>query len=248
MAGRKRTNPAPKESKAALITGASKRVGAALALALAAEGYDIALHYHTSKKEAEALKTRITKTGVRCELLQGDLADDATLKSLVGKAKKAFPHLCVLINNASVFKRVTFMESNMALFDQQMAVNARAPVFLTQAFAKTVTRGHVINLLDADVVKHHGSHFMYLLSKKTLAAFTLMAARDLPHIQVNAICPGGLLPSSENPKDYETKLLARLPIKLLPKVRDVIESIVWLLKQPRITGQFIFNDSGQHLL
>ncbi len=238
----------PLNRPAALITGASKRVGADIALALADAGYDIVLHYHKSKNEAEALSKEIIAKGVKCAVFNGDLSDANTLTPLIASAYQTFAGLSVLINNASVFERVSFMDSDAALFDENIAVNARAPIFLTQAFARIVKRGHVINLLDTDVVKHHGSHFMYLLSKKMLADFTKMAARELKHVQVNGICPGVMLPSDQNPANYEAELQKKLPINQLATVSDVVQSVLWLLKQPRITGQFMFNDSGQHLL
>ena len=136
-----------------------------------------------------------------------------------------------------------------------MAVNATAPILLTQAFAKHAAAGkagqagHVVNLLDADIVKHHGSHFFYLLSKKTLAEFTQMAARDLgPNIRVNGICIGSALPSDQNPPNYQEKLEARLPLRQLGNVDDVLQSLDYLMASPRTTGQLLFPDSGQHLL
>jgi NAD(P)-dependent dehydrogenase (short-subunit alcohol dehydrogenase family) len=236
------------QKKAALITGASKRVGATIALALARAGYDIALHCNKSVQDATILREEIQKMGMKCEIFTCDLADASKLEPLISSAYKLFPHLSVLINNASVFERINFLNSSLEMFEENMAVNARAPIFLTQAFAKMVAHGHVINLLDTDIVKQHGSHFMYLLSKKTLAAFTKMAARDLRHIQVNGVCLGVVLPSDQNPENYESELEKKLPLNQLIQIDDITRSILWLLDQPRITGQFIFNDSGQHLL
>lgn len=238
----------PEHRKAALVTGASKRVGAAIALSLAENGYDIALHCHKGIKAASTLSDKIIRMGVKCEVFPCDLADSTKLVPLMESVFEDFPNLNVLINNASSFERISYLDSDIALFDNHMAINARAPIFLTQYFAEKVRKGHVINMLDTDVVKHHGSHFMYLLSKKTLAAFTQMAARDLSHIQVNGICPGGVLPSEKNPANFEQNLEKRIPLKQLPQLEDIISSVLWLLKQPRITGQLIFNDSGQHLL
>lgn len=233
---------------AALITGGAKRVGAALAFYLAERGYDIALHYNHSDAEAEHVKSQLRAKGVACELFQADLADTGALAMLMRKVKTTMP-VTLLVNNASVFERSTFTESDEALFDRQFDINLKAPVFLTQAFAREFGKGSVINLLDTNVVKNQGSHFFYLMSKKSLTDFTLMAARQLgPEIRVNGVCPGAVLPSDQNNDDYEKKVAATNPLRSLPTVEDVCEAVYWLTTQPRITGQLLFVDGGQHAL
>lgn len=235
--------------RAALITGGAKRIGAVLATSLAAEGYDIALHYHTSQKEAEAVQKDIEALGVACALFPHDLMDTAGLDALVLRVKETFSHLNTLINNASVFERATLLESDVALFDRQHTINLKAPIFLTQAFAKHIGTGCVINMIDSNIAHFGTSHFMYLLSKKSLAEFTRMSARALgANIRVNAICPGAVIPSNENDQEYETRLQAKLPLARLPNVEDICAAVSWLLTQPNITGQLIYTDSGQHLL
>ena len=236
-------------SKAALVTGSAKRVGRAIALYLAECGYDIALHCNHSLAEAEQAKQEIEALGRKAEIFQFDLVNTEALEGHMASVVQRFSDLELLVNNASIFEREKFQDSDVALYQRHMAVNATAPIFLTQAFAKYVKSGHVVNLLDADIVKHHGSHFFYLLSKKTLAEFTKMAARDLgPNIRVNAICVGSALPSDQNPPGYEEKLTARLPLQQLGNVDDILQALDYLRASARTTGQLLFPDSGQHLL
>ncbi len=234
---------------AALITGGAKRLGREIALHLAENGYGIALHYNHSKAEAEIVKKEIEAKGRACVLLPADLADTGTLAALVQNAKAALPKLNVLINNASVFDRAGFAETDEALFDRQMDVNFKAPFFLTQAFAKTVTQGHVVNILDTNITNTHGSHFAYLLSKKLLAEFTHMAARALgPAVRVNGVCPGIVLTSGDHDEAYRKKLAETLPLQANATPLDVAKAIVGLLNLPSVTGQILFVDGGQHLL
>jgi pteridine reductase len=234
---------------AILITGGAKRVGAALARFFSARGYDIALHYHHSELEAKQLQQEITAGGSKCVLFRHDLADISGLEKLLGQVAASFPACGALINNASVFERGELMQTSEELFDRQFTINLKAPFFLTQAFARQFKTGHVINILDTDIVQNQVSHFAYLMSKKSLADFTQMAARALgPAITVNAVCPGCILPSDQNEEAYEQKLQSIVPLKSHPGTDDVGESVYWLLQQKHITGQLIFVDGGKHVL
>lgn len=235
--------------KAVLITGGAKRVGAALALYFARQGYDIALHYNRSKTDALKLQKQIEKQGRVCILFSLDLQKTKDIPKLMAQVKKSMPQCNMLINNASIFERMEFLKTDEALFDRQFAVNFKAPFFLTQAFAKTFKKGSVVNMLDTDVVTTQGSHFAYLLSKKTLAEFTQMAAVALgPDIRVNAVCPGVMLPSSQNEKSYEAKVQRMVPLKNRPSLEALSEAIYWVAGQAHVTGQSIFVDGGKHVL
>lgn len=233
---------------AILITGAAQRVGAALALHFARHGHDVVLHYNHSEAEAGRIRQDIEALGVACALIRHDMRDMAGLPGFMAEVRLRMPHCAVLINNASVFERAGFAETDEALFDRQMEVNFKAPFFLTQAFARLFGKGCVINMLDSDVVQTAGSHFAYLLSKKALAEFTAMAARALgPQIRVNGICPGILLPSNELDMAYITKLAPSLPMQSVATLEQVAEAAYFLCRGSA-TGQLIFTDGGQHLL
>jgi len=234
---------------ALLITGAAKRVGKAIALHFAQRGYDIALHYQRSEKEAGETAAEIRALGVRCELLQADLADGAQYAPLVARAYNLFPALSVLVNNASVFDGGRFMESDAALFDKEFRLNTQAPIFLTQAFARYVGNGAVVNMLDTKITRHQHSHFFYLLSKKTLMEFTQMAASELaPNVRVNAVAPGYLLPGGGWGDDYRERLEPNLPLRKIATLDEVAKAVYSLCENGSLTGQCLFVDGGEHLL
>lgn len=220
-----------------------------MALTLAESGYDIALHYHTSKKEAEALATLLRTSGAAVELLQADLADAATLPGLVANAFAAFPQLRHLVNSASIFEQGDFPQAEDELFDRHMNINLRAPVLLTRYFAKALkAEGSVVNLLDSKITAYKHSFFYYLISKKALAEFTLMAAAELgPKLRVNGVCPGYVLPSVSHGEEYGEKLAATLPLKKHASPADVAQAVKLLIANPALTGQLLFVDGGERL-
>jgi pteridine reductase len=243
------SSKAPTSSKAVLITGGAKRVGAALVRHFAANGYDIALHYNRSEKDAGKLHSEIEEAGGWCELFPHDLSDNKGIPALMKNVKKIMPHCVALINNASIFEPATLMETNEALFDRQFGINFKAPFFATQAFAKTFGKGAVVNILDTAITDTQGSHFAYLLSKKTLAEFTRMAARELgPKIRVNAVAPGCMIAIDANDTSYEDKMRKLIPLRKHPSLDELGQTVRWLAEQAHITGQLVFVDGGQHAL
>ncbi len=235
-----------------IITGGAKRVGAATALYFAQKNYDIALHYNSSKKDAEILQAQIKNLGVDCEIFAHDLNKTTGLETLLKNIHSKMPDCNILINNASVFERCEFLATDEALFDRQFNVNFKAPFFLTQAFAKTFGTNNnacVINVIDTDIATNQISHFAYLLSKKTLADFTGMAAKALgANIRVNGVCPGCMLPSPENYPGHDEKIRNMVPLKRNPDLDELAEAIFWLSQQKSITGQIINVDGGKHVL
>lgn len=234
---------------AALVTGAAKRLGREIALHLAREGYDIALHYRTSQAEAEKTAAEIRALGRRCEMFSADLADTKNLAPLVEKARAAFPGLSVLVNSASVFDRGNLLESDEAFYRRQFSINFDAPVFLTRAFAKAAGRGTVVNLLDSRIAADSHPYFFYLLSKKALADFTRMAAAELgPKIRVNGVCPGYVLPPEGWDDHYRATLEKKLPLGKTATAQDVARAAHTLIANESLTGQLLFIDGGEHLL
>lgn len=233
----------------AFITGGSKRIGKALALALAAKGYRIALHYHHSKKEAEEVASMVRSAKGECRMFQADLKDFSQLAPLVKNVFSAFPDCNLLINNASIFEQCSFLETTEETFDRHMAINFKAPYFLTQAFAKHCASGQVVNIIDSYVTKNKTPYFAYLLSKKALLALTQMAAVELgPAIRVNGVSPGITEISYEVRPDWLAKKTAVLPLQTIVKVSDIVTAVVQLTESPYLTGQVLSVDGGEHLL
>ncbi len=235
------------------ITGAAKRLGAAIALYFANRGHDIALHYHTAEVEAKELAGRIEQTGVRVALFQQDISALPALPALVEKVLTAFPACGVLINNASIFQQCTFMDSDAALYERQLTINSTAPILLTQAFVKQATAPSlsVVNMLDTAVVRKHSTHFMYLLSKKNLAVFTEMAAYELgSRARINGICPGPVLPAiNTGDTSYMESIEDRLPLHTPATVEAVCHMVYFAaMEATSTTGQLWHVDGGEHLL
>ena len=233
----------------ALVTGAAKRLGRQVALLLAKEGYQIALHYHRSKLEAMSTAQAIYKTGVRCELFSCDLADEAQTLKLVPQVFKAFPNLNVLVNSASIFIPNRFGAADLTLFKTHWDINFKAPYILTCEFARLVKRGQVINFIDANVVKHKTDYADYLMAKKALLEFTKMAAVQWgPRIRVNGISPGMILAPVNNQQDDRIKRAHQIPLQRTGRPAHILQSVQFLLENDYLTGQIIANDGGEGLI
>lgn len=237
---------------AILITGAAKRIGRQLALDLAADGYDIALHFQTSLAEAQTAATEIKKRGRKAILLQGDLADVDIGERLINAAIAQLGALYGLINNASIFEEDEIGDVSTASWARHMDINLRAPVMLAQAFAKALpaeATGNIINIVDQRVWKLNPRFFSYTLSKSGLWTATRTLAQALaPRIRVNAIGPGPALPSSRmSDADFARQENSTL-LKRGTSPAEISAAAKFILSQPALTGQMIALDGGQHLL
>lgn len=234
----------------ALVTGGAKRIGAAFVRALAAEGFQVAIHCNRSRADADALAAEIASTDAPAPVVvQADLAEpdvgDRILASL-GKAPS------VLINNASLFEMDEVADFGPTLWDRHLAVNLRAPALLIQAMANalpTDRNGLVVNLSDAKLEALNPDYFSYTVSKIGLAGITEMAARALaPRIRVNAIAPAVTLgwgPTSRGVFDKAHKMNA---LGRGVEVDHLVGALLYLLRTPTVTGQTLTLDSGQRFL
>ncbi|MBI2996212.1 MAG: SDR family NAD(P)-dependent oxidoreductase [Candidatus Melainabacteria bacterium] len=235
-----------KNKKSALITGSAKRIGKEIALFLANEGFDIALHYNTSQKEAKTTQKKIKEMGKECKLFKCNLNNINEVLKLIPKVKKSFPDLFLLINNASVFKNGDFLETNPKLLEEHFNVNFKAPFFLSRDFAKHFKKGQIINILDTKVARNYSKHFSYTLSKKALYEFTKMSAKELaPNIRVNAIAPGPTLPGKSD--DYSKHKLEVVSKKYIGTVQFITQGIKYLINNDLVVGECLFIDGGIHL-
>ena len=235
-------------SQAALVTGGAVRLGKGIALALAAAGYDIALHFHTSHQPAAETAAEIRQLGVRCELFPADLAQAEQIDGLLSQVTAVFPHLNALINSASAYAQAAIMDTTPLLFDQQFGLNLRAPFFLTQAFAHHVAQGCVINILDNKIGFNQYQYAAYLLAKKGLAEFTRMAALELaPAVRVNGVAPGVVLPAKTRSQAYIQWRIQGIPLRRQGSVHHITQAILSLLQNDFITGQTLVVDGGESL-
>ncbi|MGA9658600.1 MAG: SDR family oxidoreductase [Asticcacaulis sp.] len=240
-----------KAPKTALVTGAAKRIGRAIALVLAQAGYDIGVHYGQSRDEALALVRDLEALGVRAHALQADLSDVANVSQLIDTAREALGPLDVLINNASVFADDRARSLTVASWQMHMDTNLLAPVLLSQAFAgQTDIRdgASIINMIDQRVLKPSPPFFSYGLSKAGLWHATRTLAQALaPHIRVNAIGPGPTLKSiHQSEADFAREARSTL-LQKPTSPEEVAAAVIYLLNAPSVTGQMICVDSGQHL-
>lgn len=237
----------------ALVTGAARRIGAAIARALHAAGYDLALHCHRSRAELEALAASLEDARAGSTLvLQADLAEFDRLPELVAHAVGRHGRLDALVNNASAFFPTPFGATTPAQWDALFAANARAPFFLAQAAAPHLraARGAVVNLADIHAERPLRDHAVYGMSKAALVHMTRALALELaPEVRVNAIAPGAIL-WPEDGKDEAAKaaMLARTPLGRTGTPEEVAEAVRWLLRDARYTtGQVLRLDGGRML-
>jgi len=242
------THSRPLENKTALITGASKRIGKAIALYLASLGANILVHYHTSKEEAKRVVGTLSDQSVKAWALQSDLADPESASQLIGKARTVAGDLHYLINNASIFPNSQLDSFSSQELEHVMQVNAMAPLQLCRDFAKLKTAEHIINLLDTRITAFDFSHAAYDLSKKTLHQLTQSLAIELaPQIRVNAVAPGLILPPADKDHSYLEKLKHTNPLQTYGTPEEIARAIGFLITSHFIQGHVIFVDGGRHL-
>lgn len=231
----------------ALVTGASRRIGKACALELADMGYNIFLHYNTSKKEAVNTQRLIEDFGRKCILKQANFKDEKEVSALIKDCIKDGV-LEILVNNASVFVESNFETEGCSLLDNLFAANFKAPYILTKQFAKYCGKGVIINLLDTKINQYKTRHLDYLLTKKLLEEFTYLSATELaPRIRVNGIAPGLILPPEDKSEDYLNELAKDIPLNKTGSLQELMQALRFLVENTFITGEVIHVDGGEHL-
>lgn len=237
-------------NKTALITGAAKRVGKAMALHLASQGWSIAIHYNTSEPEARLFCDELMSTYPKqqFELFKADLNLPEEVELLIPQVIQKMTSLDLLINNASVFEPAKLGETTTGFFDRQMNVNFKAPFILIRDFAHALKSGVIVNFVDTRIVTNQSNFAAYSISKKALWELTKMAALEFgPDIRVNAIAPGLTLPPDEKGEDYLLKLAEKIAMKRPGGLDPILKSLDYILDNDYLTGQLLFCDGGENL-
>lgn len=236
----------------ALVTGGAKRLGRAIAVALADAGFDVAIHYAASATDAEATAGEIRARGRSAATLRADLARESEMADLVPAAAAALGGpLGVLVNNASVFERDSWHDATREGWDMHLEPNLRAPFVLTQAFARALpatAEGVVLNMIDQRVWALTPHFVTYTVSKAGLWALTQSLALALaPRIRVNGIGPGPTLPSTRQTAEQFARQSASVPLGRGTGPEEIARAALAILSLPAMTGQMIALDGGQHL-
>ena len=237
----------------ALVTGAAKRIGATIARRLHADGYDLALHYRSSRQEMDALVAELHEARADSALaLQAELSEFDRLPELVARAVGHFGRLDALVNNASAYYATPVGDVTPDQWDELFASNARAPFFLAQAAAPHLARsnGAIVNIVDIYAERPLRGHTVYCMAKAALVMATKSLALELgPQVRVNGVAPGNIL-WSENPGKAETLDMVheRTALERQGEPDDIAEAVHWLLRGNRyVTGQILAVDGGRTL-
>jgi len=248
VTGTDRANPMP---RAALVTGGAQRIGRAIVLGLAGDGWAVAVHYRHARDAAEGLVAEILRGGGRAVALGADLAQETETAALVPAAAATLGPLGCLVNNAAVFERDEALEATRASWDRHIESNLRAPFVLMQDFARQLPAdrtGAIINLLDERVWNLTPHFISYTLSKAGLWTLTrTMALALAPRIRVNGIGPGPTLPSPRQSAAQFRRQCAATPLQRGTTPEEIAAAVRFILAAPALTGQMIALDGGQHL-
>ncbi len=239
----------------ALVTGAARRIGAAIARTLHAAGYRVVLHYHQSEREARALCDQLNEhRASSATLLSADLTDLQAVRNLARDTLAAWGRVNVLVNNASTFYPTPLPQADVRKWQDLMGSNLQGPYFLCQALADSLTaqRGVIINIADIHARQPLANHSIYCIAKAGNTMLTKSLARDLaPHVRVNGIAPGAILwPESTEQLSLKARdnILATVPLGHLGSVDDIANTALFLIRDATyITGQIIAVDGGKHL-
>jgi NAD(P)-dependent dehydrogenase (short-subunit alcohol dehydrogenase family) len=234
-----------------LITGAGKRVGAALARHLAAAGYAIGLHYHSSAAAAERVATAITEDGGHCALLQADLNNRAEIETLLPRATAALGPVFALVNNASGYRYDRIGSLDPASWDENLRTNLEAPLFLAKAFAESrgTETGAIVNMLDFKVQNLNPDYFSYTTAKIAMAGATRLLAMEFGgRIRVNGIAPGLILRSGKQTEEQFQRAWRMTPLGYGPTVAEICAAARYLIEIKSINGQILTLDGGASLV
>jgi len=238
------------DNRTVLITGSARRVGRAMALAVAKAGGDVIIHHNTSPKQAQQTRKEITALGQKAWVLQSDFTDPDQTVALIAKAFDIH-NIDALVNSASIFTDHTWKSTTLEDWETHLQINLTAPFLLSQAYARRMGKnrqGRIVNILDWRALRPGADHFPYTVSKSGLLGLTKsLAAALAPQVLVNGIAFGAILPPSDG-GDVE-EIIQPVPLNRWAEMEEVGETLLFLLGGPAyITGEVIHLDGGRHLI
>lgn len=239
------------QGKTVLVTGAARRIGRAIALALAEAGAAVIAHFNLSEQAAQDLRQTILARGGQCWLVRADLLRAREVEDLIARASAAAGcPIDALVNNAAIFPADNLASVTAESMSRCLAVNAWAPLALCRALARQTSHGCAVNLLDSKVDTYRFANVAYQTSKHALGLLTRMLAIELaPGIAVNAVAPGLILPPPGHDEDWlANRARTSVPLARPGKVEEIAEAALFLLGSEYLTGQTVFVDGGSHLL
>jgi len=236
--------------RVALVTGGAIRVGRAISLGLAGRGFDLVVTYRSSEGPARALREEVTALGRRCEVVQVDLGEVAAAGAVVTAARDAFGRLDVLVNSAASFDSRPLLDVDAEAWDRVMGLNVRAPHLLVRAAGELLRESHgcVVNIVDISAFQAWTDYPHHAVSKAALAHLTRVQARALaPHVRVNAIAPGAVLPPDDWSEERWAALADGAPLQTVGSPDDVVEAVLFFVDAGFVTGQILAIDGGRLL-
>ena len=244
---------APSTPRTVLVTGAARRLGREIALALAKAGWQVAIHYRSSQAEAQQTLQECRAVGTRCEIFAADLANEDEARGLVGKVVASFGALDAVVNSASLFQHDSVGSFGAKSLEAHMRTNTVAPIVLAHALhehaSSRMASGVVVNLLDQKLWNPNPDFVSYTLSKAALEAATTMLAMALaPQVRVVGVAPGLTLTSHMLTPEQFDKLHQLSPLGRSSTPQDVASAVRFALENSSITGTTLLVDGGQHLM
>tara|TARA_B100000965_G_scaffold316010_1_gene276314 strand:- start:342 stop:1067 length:726 start_codon:yes stop_codon:yes gene_type:complete len=240
-------------NKRILITGAAKRIGKEMALSFFNKGWDIVIHYNSSKDDAEALANKMnSERSNSAMLVQANLDNASEVEKLVDQILSKNGSIDALINNASTFYSTPIGTLSEENWNALMGSNLKAPLFLIQSFHKELekNKGFIINVTDINVDRALVNHSIYLAAKSGLQTLTKSLAKELaPNIRVNAIAPGAILepPNVEWTSEQKNNIINAVPMKRMGTEKDIVDAAIYLSEAEYVTGQILNIDGGKSL-
>ncbi len=234
--------------RVALVTGAGRRLGAAIAVGLARAGCDIAVHHHASAAGAEETLRAVRDAGRRGERFPGDLREAGVAKALPDRVVETFGRLDIVINSAAVIARADFADITPEAWHETMALNLSAAFFVSQGAAPHLRarRGKIVNLADVAAFEVWPAYLPLNISKAAVVMLTQGLARVLaPDITVNAVAPGAILPPDDWPDSARAHLIDTTPLRRLGRPDDIVQAVRFLLESDYVTGVVLPVDGGR---